>query len=498
MSSKKGDSVKLECIAKGDQPIKMSWKKEETILNNAHSDRYEIFETITGDGIKSEMVIRSVDRSDSGLYLCIGENTYGRDERTNKLVVMETPSAPTNLQLRESWSRSASVSWTAPSSGNSPILGYIVQHWTESMSGENNRLQEEEVSSSQTSIMIKNLKPGCSYKLSVVAVNEVGRGSPSMGISFKTGEEEPSGAPLDVSVEGKGPSTIRVSWKAPPRDAWNGVLLGFYVGFKQLTEYQKSYSLRTVGALGGNHSYEYFLTGLTKGTEYGIIVKAYNKAGSGPESQELGTRTLSGTLPPPPKLYVFTVTLDSISITWKMPPETEVDQISGFSIYYRQNEHLTWTEIPVEIGKKDGGEIGKKDGGETGKKDGGEYVIKGLKDSTIYHLYATAISSYGPGDPSHLVTVKTKGSGEDLLIDRPYLGSPGGSGAPSDLVTHIAQDMVSFISLTASVVIVVIAAIISFVCIKKARLEAATPHPDFYATTIPRNSDGGVGDFTRR
>ena len=472
------------------------------MLNTGRSDRYEVFETITPDGMKSEMVIRSVDRSDSGLYLCTAENTYGRDERTNKLVVMESPAAPTNLQLRESWSRSASVSWTAPSSGNSPILGYIVQHWTESMSGENNRLEEEEVPSSQTSIMIKNLKPGCSYKLSVVAVNEVGRGSPSMAISFRTGEEEPSAAPLDVMVEAKGPTTIRVTWKAPPRDGWNGILLGFYVGFRQITEYQKGYSLRTVSGLSSNHSYEYFLTGLTKGTEYGIIVKAYNKAGSGPESQELGTKTLSGILPPPPKLYVFTITLDTISITWKMPPDTELDEISGFTIHYRQNEDITWTEIGIPVSSamtvSSTMTVSTTKTVSTAKKDGGEYVIKGLKGSTIYHLYATAMSSYGPGDPSQLVTVKTKGSGDDVLIDRPYLGSPGGSGGPSDVVSHIAQDMVSFISLTASVVIVIIAAIISFVCIKKARLEAATPHPDFYATTIPRNSDGGVGDFTRR
>lgn len=354
--------MKLECSAKGDEPITITWKKEDTVMNNIRSDRYEIFETITPDGIKSEMVIRSVDRSDSGLYLCIGENTFGRDERTNKLIVMESPGAPTNLHLRESWSRSVSISWTAPSSGNSPILGYIIQHWIETNPGENNRLEEEEVSSSQTSFMINNLRPDSSYKLSVIGVNELGRGQVSNSITFKTGEEEPSAPPLDVMVESKGPSTIRVVWKAPPRESWHGSLIGYYVGFKHVNEYSKAYSLRTVPAfLTSNSSIEYFLSGLAKASEYAIVVKAYNKAGSGPESAQLVAKTLSGSLPPAPKLYLFTTTHDSVSISAKMPPGDvvgNIGELSGFSIHYRQDDDVTWMEIgiPVSTGKKDGAE----------------------------------------------------------------------------------------------------------------------------------------------
>ncbi|GIY09031.1 down syndrome cell adhesion molecule-like protein 1 [Caerostris extrusa] len=43
---------------------------------------------------------------------------------------------------------------------------------------------------------------------------------------------------------------------------------------------------------------EFFLTNLLKASDYSVVVKAYNSAGSGPPSHELYVRTLDGDLPP--------------------------------------------------------------------------------------------------------------------------------------------------------------------------------------------------------
>lgn len=45
-------------------------------------------ETLTNDGIKSELVLRAGDRTDGGLYVCTAQNTYGRDEKSNKVLVI--------------------------------------------------------------------------------------------------------------------------------------------------------------------------------------------------------------------------------------------------------------------------------------------------------------------------------------------------------------------------------------------------------------------------
>lgn len=49
--------------------------------------RYDLIETITNEGIKSELLIRSSDRRDGGLYTCLTENKYGRDDTNIQLIV---------------------------------------------------------------------------------------------------------------------------------------------------------------------------------------------------------------------------------------------------------------------------------------------------------------------------------------------------------------------------------------------------------------------------
>lgn len=71
------------------------------------------------------MFVASADRNDGGQYNCRVENAYGKDDRTNKLVVIESPGAPTALTIRERWSRSVSLTWQSPYAGNAPLTGYV-------------------------------------------------------------------------------------------------------------------------------------------------------------------------------------------------------------------------------------------------------------------------------------------------------------------------------------------------------------------------------------
>lgn len=45
----------------------------------------------------------------------------------------------------------------------------------------------------------------------------------------------PSGPPTVVKVEAVDQNTLRVTWKPPKRDEWNGEILGYYVGYKLST-----------------------------------------------------------------------------------------------------------------------------------------------------------------------------------------------------------------------------------------------------------------------
>ncbi|KAG8174516.1 hypothetical protein JTE90_003070, partial [Oedothorax gibbosus] len=88
LTVKKGDSASLKCEAVGDQPLSIIWKKDGKEQRKINGGRYEIFETLTPKGLKSELVLREADRIDGQLYTCSTENPYGKDERSIKLLVM--------------------------------------------------------------------------------------------------------------------------------------------------------------------------------------------------------------------------------------------------------------------------------------------------------------------------------------------------------------------------------------------------------------------------
>ncbi|KAH6928692.1 hypothetical protein HPB50_018635 [Hyalomma asiaticum] len=129
VTARRTEVTRMKCQATGDQPLSIAWSKGSVKLDKRTSARYEVFETLTPDGLISELVIRDTDRSDGALYTCHTQNKYGKDDRKVKLIVQEVPGPPQDVRLKDVWSRSASVSWSPSYSGNSPISKYIVQYW---------------------------------------------------------------------------------------------------------------------------------------------------------------------------------------------------------------------------------------------------------------------------------------------------------------------------------------------------------------------------------
>lgn len=433
VQAKSGESAKLECNASGDQPLTVNWFKDDTTkLSKRGGDNFEIYETMTSTGINSVMVIRTVSRVDGLTYKCVGENEYGNDERLIKLLVVEVPSRPMNVRVKDVWSRSASLVWSTPFTGNSPITSYVIQYWRKAsneagQASQNHRRQEFTVSGTQTSALITNLQPSLVYEASIIAENQVGRSEPSENVLISTGEDEPAAAPSDVSVEARGPSTIKVSWKVPPSETWNGKLLGFYVGFRQrgatnsIDVHQSGggasgpFSFRTIDYARGQQVFETFLTNLLRGHEYEVVVKAFNAIGSGPESHLVAVRTFDGDLPSAPSLFAHQTTSSSISLRWTYPSRAQApaSAIKRYILYYQRQGDESWLEIGIPIEDRLRASGGQQEDGngmmqlrvsETGTTS---YTLTGLDSGFAYKIYVVAVNSIGMGDPSNIVTTKT-------------------------------------------------------------------------------------------
>lgn len=427
VQAKSGESAKLECNATGDQPLTVNWFKEDNNkLSKRGGDNFEIYETMTNNGINSVLVIRSVSRADGLTYKCTTENEYGNDERLIKLMVVEVPSRPMNVRVKDAWSRSASLTWSAPFAGNSPITSYIIQYWRKNtneagQTAQNHRRQEFSVSGTQTSALIANLMPSIVYEASVIAENQVGRSDPSENVAINTGEDEPTAAPSDVTIEARGPSTIRVAWKVPPSETWNGKLIGFYVGYRprsnnnidghQLAGVQQgSFSYRTIHYATGQQLFETFLTGLMRGHEYEVIVKAFNNVGSGPDSHLMAVRTFDGDLPASPSLFAHQTTQSSIALRWTYPSraQSSASSIKRYVIYYQRQGDDSWLEIGIPYEEKTRSGQDGNQGLSISETGTTSYTLNGLDAGFTYKIYVAAVNNFGMGDPSNIVTTKTE------------------------------------------------------------------------------------------
>jgi hypothetical protein len=176
------------------------------------SHRYSIVEKQTIDSLVSELIIDSTERSDSGQFGCIAYNLYGQSDMNTQLLVEEVPDAPNPIEIVDISSRSVSLKWSIPFSGNNPISKYIIQWKTKkgfpSLTHtlfeflisfkkflsllidlwDINSYSTEFTTKTETQISITDLKPLTEYNFRIFAINAIGK-SEFSEISAKTDEE---------------------------------------------------------------------------------------------------------------------------------------------------------------------------------------------------------------------------------------------------------------------------------------------------------------------
>lgn len=93
------------------------------------------------------------------------------------MFLIEPPEAPGRLEVLETGSRWVRVGWGAPYSGHAPITHYVVQFREDD--GSPALWNNVTVGGSARTAQLGALKPASTYKLRLIAVNEVGAGAPS-------------------------------------------------------------------------------------------------------------------------------------------------------------------------------------------------------------------------------------------------------------------------------------------------------------------------------
>lgn len=282
----------------------------------------------------SSLSIKRTERTDSALFTCVATNAFGSDDSSINLIIQEVPEMPYALKVLDKSGRTVQLSWAQPYDGNSPIKRYIIEFKRSRASWD--EIDRVIVPGHTTEAQVQKLSPATTYNIRIVAENEIGSSQSSEAVTIITAEEAPSGKPQNVKVEPLNQTTLKVTWKPPPRPEWNGELLGYYVGYR-LANTNNSYVFEDVNFSteeGKEHSLE--LSHLKTYTQYGVVIQAYNKVGAGPLTEEEKQYTAEGTPSVPPSdTTCTTLTSQTIRVMWVSPPlESANGVIKTYKVVY--------------------------------------------------------------------------------------------------------------------------------------------------------------------
>ncbi|XP_048506692.1 Down syndrome cell adhesion molecule-like protein Dscam2 isoform X9 [Athalia rosae] len=392
-TARRGEPAVLQCEAQGEKPIGILWNMNTKRLDPKSDARYTIREEILANGVLSDLSIKRTERTDSALFTCVATNAFGSDDTSINMIVQEVPEVPYGLKVLDKSGRSVQLSWAAPYDGNSPIKRYLIEYKISKGSWEND-IDKVLVPGSQQNVAgVFNLRPATTYHLRIVAENEIGASDPSDTVTIITAEEAPSGPPSSVRVDALDQHTLKVTWKPPPREDWNGEILGYYVGYK-LSSADKPFMFETVEFSkedGKEHHLQ--IMNLKTYTQYSVVVQAFNKVGAGPMSEERRQHTAEGVPEQPPHdTTCTTLTAQTVRVSWVSPPLSAANGvITGYKVIYGPSD--TW----YDENSKD-----------TKITSSSETILSGLKKYTNYSMHVLAFTSGGDGVKSAPIHCQTE------------------------------------------------------------------------------------------
>ncbi|CAG9581989.1 unnamed protein product, partial [Danaus chrysippus] len=409
VSARREAGATLACEARGDAPLRVTWSRDNAPLDLS-TYRLSISEAKTDSGLRSQLYISRTDRQDSGVYKCQAVNAYGHSDHYIYLSVQEKPEMPQSLSVTEIQSRAVRLSWSAGFDGNSPLHGYTVQYtplstqargerwenaatlnvtWAELAGHTHSHVTLTKKGDIHYEALLSNLRPHTAYMIRIAAINQIDRSAFTEPVVVKTQEEAPSEAPSGVSVSAGAAGELHVSWRAPPRDAWHGELLGYSV---------------TCAELGPDSAP---IPNATRTLTVNVRVRAFNGIAAGPPSVPVTATTLEGVPEAAPShVSCSALSSSSLKISWNAPPPAlRGGIVQGYKIIY----------APISITHSEGAEMKRVSTTET--------YLHTLHKYSNYSVQVVAYTAAGDGKrsaPVYCMTEEDVPSAPEKIKALPY------------------------------------------------------------------------------
>ncbi|NXF38496.1 DSCL1 protein, partial [Nyctibius bracteatus] len=374
----KGQTKELNCTARGERPIIIRWEKGDTVIDPDRNARYAIATKDNGDEVISTLKVRGGGLAPAWAAGCLaGVMEGGRQHRrcpgrVSRALEARSPrccGAQDAVRVLTLLSGSAAL----PDS------------WDFKQSTRN-------ISPTINQANIVDLHPASVYSIRMYSFNKIGRSEPSKELTISTEEAAPDGPPMDVTLQPMTSQSIQVTWKAPKKELQNGVIRGYQIGYRENSPGSNGqYSIVEMKATGDSEVYT--LDNLKKFAQYGVVVQAFNRAGTGPSSSEINATTLEDVPSQPPEnVRAISITSDVAVISWSEPPRSTLNgvlkgyRVIFWSLYmdgeWGEMQNITTTRERVEL--------------------------RGMEKFTNYSVQVLAYTQAGDGVRSSVLYIQTK------------------------------------------------------------------------------------------
>ncbi|KAK1902349.1 Neural cell adhesion molecule L1-like protein [Dissostichus eleginoides] len=315
-----------------------------------------------------------------------GVNDVGRGRPSEPTERYKTPATapdknPENVKIEGHLPHEMNINWEPllPIQHNGPGLEYEVFYKRQ---GVEEDWQKHTVK--RHSFVVKNTPTFVPYEIKIQARNNQGRAPEPKIVSGYSGEDFPSAAPEDVSVEVMNSSVVKVSWTLVHKDTLHGHLGGYRVNWwrmRSLADSKKKHGEKQTLAFPGDRNHG-VLPGLTPFSEYSLIVMTFNGRGNGPGSHPLNFKTPEGVPEKNPVFRVTDVQKHTVSLAWAAPSEPN-GILTGYLLEYQLNNE---TE-----------EVGPLQTLNISDPDTNKWILHDLEPLSKYKLYLRSCTAMGCG-----------------------------------------------------------------------------------------------------
>ncbi|KAJ0063893.1 hypothetical protein NL108_013312, partial [Boleophthalmus pectinirostris] len=412
------DSVALlRCQASGEPVPSVSWLKDGLSLLGK-DPRMSLQEL-------GSLQIKNVKVSDSGIYTCVATSSSGETSWSAFLEVKESagavvvkgpeepdlPGPPSKPQVTDVTKNSVSLSWQAGTSTAAPVISYVIEAFSQSVSNSWQTVAEHVKTPHFT---VKGLRPNTIYLFMVRAVSSQGVSDPSpMSEPVRTQDISPPSQGVDHRHVQKelgevlvklhnpvvlSPTSIQATWTV---DRQSQFIQGYRVLYRQASGLPAPGPWQTVEVKVSSER-SVVLTGLKKGIAYEIKARPYFNEFQGMDSEPRTARTTEeAPSAPPQQVTVLTVgsqNSTSISISWDPPPPDHQNGIiQEYKIWCLGNETRFHVNKTVDAAIR-------------------SVVVGGLQMGVVYRVEVAASTSAGVGVRSEAQTIVIGKEFRDVFI----------------------------------------------------------------------------------